>query len=86
MEHNIKKYGSHIFAMYLSFLKGAKGPVMDIYKDKYHGYVSENKGLFISKYLNIFESATIPRDIYKKLHGIYKKEMGNFISDIKKIT
>jgi hypothetical protein len=81
----IEKNGSLILAFYLSYKRGVKGHVMEIFKRKYLEIAVNNKDMFVQKYLGIRGNNYIPNEIKDKIMGIYKSEMANFMTEINSI-
>jgi len=64
------------FAYYLAYKNGARGHLMDLFKEKFYDEIKQNEKKLYKKYYKIHSSSIIPKKIRNNVISIYKEELG----------
>jgi len=67
------------FAYYLAYKNGARGDLMELFKEKFYDEIKQNEKKLYKKYFSINNSSAIPDKIRKKVISIYQEELGKTI-------
>ena len=79
----IGQYGEWILAFYLATKRGAKGDLIDLFKQECLQHVEPHAEKLLEKYLSLYPSKTIPVELVDKLVPIYQEELDNFREEIR---
>jgi len=63
------------FAYYLAYRNGARGYVIDKFKEMFLDEVKANEDRLYKRYFKIVSASLIPREIKKKVLSIYREEL-----------
>lgn len=64
-----------IYAFYLAYKKGAKGPAIDGFKKRYLKYAKKHEEIFKKTYYGIHSATTVPYSFAKKVLKIFHEEL-----------
>jgi hypothetical protein len=63
------------FAYYLAYKNGAKGYIMDLFKEKYLDEIKSNEDRLYKEFFRLYNISLIPKEIRKDVISIYKEEL-----------
>jgi hypothetical protein len=66
-----------LLAFYLAFKNGAKGYLINLFKEKFLKEAENKKEELYGEFFGIHDSLTIPKYLHKKVINIYKEELEN---------
>jgi len=84
----IKEYGydqsqagkdEQIFAYFLAYKRGVKGPLMSLFVRKYIKYATKNERAFRKRFFGIHSTKTIPKAFRAKVLRIYRQELADLV-------
>ena len=75
-----------LLAFYLAYKNGAKGALIEKFKQRYLNEVEKKKDKLIEEYFGIHSSFSLPSSLRGKVLRIYKKEQEKVLKYIKRIT
>ncbi len=64
-----------LLAFYLAYKNGAKGELIDLFKKRFLEEAKAKEDTLIKKYLNIYKTHNIPRNLRQDLYSIYREEL-----------
>ncbi len=86
--NKIKEYGydqseagkdEQIFAFYLAYKRGVKGPLITLFVRKYLKYALKNERTFRKRYFGIHSTKTIPLPFKSKVLRIFRQELAELV-------
>jgi hypothetical protein len=72
-----QNYAERLLAFYIAYKNGAKGELINKFRDKLLPYVVKHKKDLIRTYFSLHSTDTIPPALKKKILPIYKEELRN---------
>ena len=64
-----------MLAFYLAYKNGEKGYLIDLFKKKFLKEAQEKEDMLTKKFLNVYKSPNIPRNLRKDVYSIYREEL-----------